>query len=191
MYCAGRWVNDTEVEMTETARGIGYIDNGRQVFEGFSILLNGNNGWIELVPTGLAYAELGYDPGNIVGMKVVLGADSFRGERIVDLPLPTIQKLQTDLHTWDREGELGFTFPSPSISVFIPPAVCECIVEHPPWSRRDWQVHCRLSNFEDSSDPNTGHAANMEVYFMLNVASVDSARRDLSDFLRYVSSMTK
>jgi hypothetical protein len=177
--------------MINTAKGFGYIDDGRQVFEGFSILLNGKNGWVELIPMGLAYSELGSDPGNIVGLKVVLGTDSFEGERIVDLPFSTIQKLQTDLNTWDREGELGFTFPSPSTFAFIPPAVCECTVEHPAWSRREWQVHCRLSNFEDSSDPNTGHAANLEVYFMLNVASVDSAQRELANFLRYLSSMAK
>jgi hypothetical protein len=172
-------------------QGIDYLDEGEIVFDGFSFRLYGMGGDIEFIPTGLAYPEIANAPGQIVGVKVVLVAGSFRGEQSFDFPYTALLRLQADLNQWNREGDKGFAFPSPETVVLLPPATVECTVEHPPWSRREWQVHCRLSNLESADDPNTGRAVALEVHFMLTIASVDSALRDLMDFLRHVSSMAK
>lgn len=121
----------------------------------------------------------------------MLTAGSFRGEQVFDFPYTALLRLHSELNQWDRESDKGFTFPSPEVVVFVPPAVVECTVKHPTGSRRQWQVHCRVGSSESADSPNTGRAAVLEVHFMLAVDSVDSALRDLTDFLRYVSSMPK
>lgn len=172
-------------------QGIDYFDKGIHVFDGFSFGLYGKDSGIEFVPTGLVYPEITNDPGQIVVLKVVLTGGSFRGELVFDFPWSAMMRFRLDLEQWDREGIRGFTFPTPQTMRFIPPFVVECTVKHPPWSTREWQCHCCLSNCESADNPNVGLAAALEVRFMLNIESVDLARRDLSDFLRHVSTMAK
>ena len=170
--------------------GFGYFDEHGYVFEGFSFGFNGNDGSIDFIPTRLVYPELGNDPGNIVGLKVVLVSGSIRGEQVFGLPIPTISRLYSDLQRFPDNGD-ALAFPSPNSFMFVPPYGFECIAAHPSWSEREWQIRCRLSNFESANDPNSGRSATLEVFFMLNVASIQVARRDLAAFLQYLSAIEK
>jgi hypothetical protein len=171
------------------AQGFDYIDDGVHRFEGFSIRLGGGSQSVELVPTGLVYPELGNDSGNIVGIKVVVCANGFCGEYVIDLPLPALFQLRSDLQAWTRDGEKGFTFPSPSQIVYFSPGIVECTIETVPWSIREWRIHSRLSDFRRHDDPNDGSSAFLEVYFQITSEEIEIARGDLDGFLGYLNTM--
>jgi len=172
------------------AKGFDYIDEGVHRFEGFSIRFGGDSQGVELVPIGLVYPELGNDSSNIVGIKVVVSANGFRGEYVIDLPLPALFQLRSELQAWTRDGQKGFTFPSPSQVVFFSPGIVECTIETVPWSKREWRVHSRLSDFRRHDDPNDGSSAFLEAYFPISSGGLEIARDDLVGFLSYLSTIS-
>jgi len=162
-------------------QGIGFVEGRDYSFEGFSIRLGG----LTLVPTGLVYPELRGREGQIIGVNVIIATDRFHGEHIFDFPISVFKRMHADLAEL-ASGNLDRLI-IPATMWFMDPFVCECLIEHPPWSHLQWQVHVRLSNCQWPQD--RGTYALMETRFSIGSDTIAIARDDTADFLRWLSSM--
>lgn len=116
----------------------GYISlSGDCKFEGFVFSVRGIGATLKLIPKNAAWAELGNDPMNQIGLQIIAEGPGCRGELVLGAPLAVLHEFLSDLKSMSVRANQEFSLPSMrAVSYFDPVIRCSFArhgVRHESW----------------------------------------------------------